>query len=195
MPRPGRGNPEETRARIVAAASDLFYAQGVRAVGVDLIAAEADVTKRTLYKHFATKAELVAAYLEARDEAVLSGLIRTITEVDSDPAEQVERLFCRLAESSSNPHWHGCPFARIVGELRDPIDREIVEIAARHKRVFKDWLADYFSARDVRQPDVVARQILILVDGAITELLIHRDADYALAAGQAARKLIEAAQS
>ena len=178
----------------MAAATDRFYARGVRANGVDLIATEADVTMRTLYKHFATKDEPVAAYLEAPDEPALSALVRAITEVDGDVSDQFERLFKRFAEQCAHPVGQGCPFARIVCELRDPTDRQLISIPAHHKSAFKDWLAERLAAHDSRNTELVARQLLVLVDGAITGLLIHHDPEYAKAAGRAATTLVEAAR-
>lgn len=131
MPKLGRGQPEETRARIISAAVRLFYAKGVRAVGVDLIAAEADVTKRTLYKHFATKDDLIAAYLEAQNEPVLAALITSIKDIDGDVVVQIDGLFELFARQAENRRWHGCPFARAVSELREHADDRVADLADR----------------------------------------------------------------
>lgn len=192
MAKLGRGRPEETRARILAAASKLFYSKGVRAVGVDLVAAEADVTKRTLYKHFETKDALIAAYLEAQNEPVLAALITSITSVDDNVITQIEALFELFAQQAGNPRWHGCPFARAVCELRGHTGDRVADLAAAHKRAFEDWLADHLAARGVGGHELVAKQLLVLVDGAITQLLIHHDRAYAKAAGQAAVTLLQA---
>ncbi len=185
-----RGKPEETKRRILTAASKLFYAKGVRAVGVDLIAAEAEVTKRTLYHHFDCKDTLVAAYLEAQNEPVLAALIKSITRVSGSITDQIEGLFLTFGKQAESSRWHGCPFARAVSELREFENDAISSIAAKHKRSFEEWLSCHLSSNEVDEPELVARQLMILVDGAITQLLIHRDPSYAKAAACAAVALI-----
>ena len=185
-----RGKPAETKQRILSAASRLFYSKGVRAVGVDLISAEAGVTKRTLYHHFESKDALVAAYLEAWNEPVLAALIKSITRVPGGIIAQVEGLFLTFGKQAESAEWHGCPFARAVSELREFETDAVSSIAAKHKRAFEDWLSGYLSSNSVDDADLVARQLMILVDGAITQLLIHRDPSYANAAASAAIALI-----
>lgn len=189
-----RGKPEETKRRILSAATKLFYSKGIRAVGVDAIAAEAGVTKRTLYHHHESKDALVAAYLEAQNEPVLAALIKSVTRVSGDVTEQIEGLFVSFARQAENAAWHGCPFARAVSELREFESDAISEIAARHKRIFEEWLECHFASNSVAEPAFLARQIMVLVDGAITQLLIHRDPSYATAAGSAAVALIRQRQ-
>lgn len=185
-----RGNPVETKQRILTAAAKLFYAKGVRAVGVDLIASEAGITKRTLYHHFNCKDALIAAYLEAQNEPVLAALIKSITRVSGTITEQIEGLFLTFGKQAENSAWHGCPFARAVSELREFENDAIAGIATKHKLAFEEWFSDYLSSNDVDEAELVARQLMILVDGAITQLLIHRDPSYATAAASAAVALI-----
>lgn len=186
-----RGIPAETRKRILKAATDLFYAKGIRAVGVDAIASAAGVTKRTLYLHFDGKDDLIAAYLEARNEPVLAGLIKSVTRTSGGITEQVEGLFTAFARQAGNSKWHGCPFARAVSELRETPNDAVSNIAAKHKRTFEEWLADHLASHDVDEPALVARQLVVLVDGCITQILIHRDPSYAAAAASAAVALVE----
>lgn len=185
-----RGKPEETRQRILTAATKLFYSKGIRAVGVDAIAAEAGLTKRTLYHHYESKDALTAAYLEAQNEPVLAALIKSVIRVSGGVTEQIEGLFLAFARQTENSAWHGCPFARAVSELREFENDIISNIAAKHKRTFEEWLESHFASSSVAEPDLLARQIMVLVDGAITQLLIHRDPSYATAAAAAAVALI-----
>ena len=186
-----RGIPAETRKRILEAATELFYAKGIRTVSVDAIASAAGVTKRTLYLHFDSKDDLIAAYLEAQDEPVLAGLVKSMTRVPGDVAAQVESLFLAFARQAGNPKWQGCPFARAVSELRETPNDAVSHIAAKHKRAFEDWLADHLASHDVAKPALLARQLMVLLDGCITQILIHRDPSYAEAAAEAALKLVE----
>lgn len=186
-----RGIPAETRKRILKAATELFYAKGIRAVGVDAIASTAGVTKRTLYLHFDSKDDLIAAYLEARSEPVLAGLIKSVTRNAGGISAQIEGLFTAIGRQASNAKWHGCPFARAVSELRETPNDVVCSIAAKHKLVFEEWLVDHLETHDVDEPDLVARQLMVLLDGCITQILIHRDPAYATAAASAAGTLLE----
>lgn len=185
-----RGIPEQTRKRILAAAGELFYAKGIRAVGVEAVAASAGVTKRTLYLHFDSKDELIAACLEGRHEPVLAGLIRSIMRDSGDVTAQVEGLFRMLGRQARKPQWQGCPFARAVSELRESPKDAVCRIAAKHKQAFEDWLADHLGSRQIADSTLVARQLMVLLDGCITQLLIHRNPAYAEAAGAAAVALL-----
>lgn len=185
-----RGIPEETKKRILNAATRLFYANGIRAIGVNAIATEAGVTKRTLYKHFKSKDVLIAAYLEAQNDPVLAELIRSVTSTKGRIVEQIEGLFSGFARQATNPKWHGCPFARAVSELREFENDNISRIAGNHKHMFEHWLEDHLASNSVGDAALVARQLIVLVDGCITQLLIHHDTSYATAAASAATLLI-----
>ena len=164
-----------TKARIVEAASGLFYARGIRAVGVDMIAAEAGVTKRTMYKHFDRKDALVTAYLEMRNEPVLAGLVSAATETEGDVADRIAPMFAGFADRASNPSWQGCLCARAASELRDDDAAERIRFAGTHKHTFEHWLQTQLAEAAVAEPETVARQLMVLLDGCITHILIYRD--------------------
>lgn len=187
-----RGTADETRKKILNAASKLFYENGIRSVGVDLVAETAGVTKRTLYYHFKSKDELIAAYLEARNEPVLAGLKSAIESANGSPADRVAALFDMLAAESRAPTWRGCPFARMAAELPAEQTHPARQIASDHKHAFETWLTGWFRAQGVGRSSMLAQQIIVLVDGAITQMLIHDDPGYAKASGVAARSLIDA---
>lgn len=185
-----RGTSEETQRKILRAACKLFYAQGIRNVSVDAVADEAGITKRTLYYHFDSKDALIVAYLSSRNVPILNHLQKIMTDVDADAVEQIKALFDDLAQQMTSPQWRGCPFARAVSELPADLDLAALKIAADHKMTFENWLRLRFAKQGLRQPTALARQIMVLVDGAITQMLIHRNAKYAKAAGSAAAVLI-----
>jgi AcrR family transcriptional regulator len=182
-----------TRERIVAAAAKLFYSEGVRAVSVDAIAEKAGVTKRTLYYHFTSKDEVIAAYLAARDQPNLALFRRWFEAADGDVGDRVAAIFDHLAENARSPKWKGCGFLRTSAELAHLPGHPAIKIGAAHKRGFEDWLAEIFSVERLREPRELARQVLILLDGAFSVVLLHRDATYLQSAGNAARSLIRAA--
>ncbi len=190
-----RGTSENTQKTILRAAAKLFYNQGIRKVSVDAVANEAGITKRTLYYHFKSKNALVAAYLESRNTPILLHLRKAVTGVNGGASKQVPALFAMLARQVKSSAWKGCPFARAVAELPSDVDHPALQLAIAHKNEFECWLRMRFQKEGLRQPTRLARQIMVLLDGAITQMLIHRDAAYAKAAGSAASTLIASSQA
>src|ERR1700722_19588865 len=110
-------NSDQTRDRIVAAAARLFYDEGIRAASVDAIAEKAGVTKKTLYYHFRSKDELIAAYLEARDQPTLALYARWFDETTGSAQDKIRGLFTKFARSANTSKWKGCGFLRTTAEL------------------------------------------------------------------------------
>jgi AcrR family transcriptional regulator len=189
MPRSGQA----TRARIIAAASTLFYRDGIRAVSVDAVADKAGVTKRTLYYHFASKDDLVAAYLDARDQPNLALFRRWFEETDGGVAAKVRGIFRSLAASARHPKWRGCGFLRTSAELANMPGHPAVRIGAAHKKKFEHWMGAVFAAEGIAAPALLASQIVLLLDGSFAVVLLHRDAAYMEAAGDAAFVLVTSA--
>lgn len=186
MPR----DASQTRARIVDAASRLFYANGVRAVSVDAVAENAGITKRTLYAHFASKDDLVAAYLDGRDQPNLTLFTRWFDDAEGGTADRVAAIFTNLARSARHPKWQGCGFLRTTAELAAMPGHPAVRIGQAHKKRFEAWLAARFADAGLADPPALARQVVLLMDGAFSTMLLHRDPAYAEAAGDAARTLV-----
>lgn len=180
----------DTRERIIAAASKLFYAEGIGRVSVDSVAEKAGVTKRTLYYHFESKDELVAAYLEARDQPNLTQMAGWFTAAEGTVADKVGAIFTALAEVARHPKWKGCGFLRTTAELASLPGHPAVRIGARHKTKFAEWLADEIGAAGLDQPEELAREVLILLDGAFSAAFLHRDAGWFETAGKAATRLL-----
>ena len=135
-----------TRERIISAANALFYNDGIRGVSVDAVAAKAGVTKRTLYYHFKSKDDLVAAYLAARDQPNLALFRQWFAEADDGLPAQVERIFRNLARSARHPKWKGCGFLRTSAELANMPGHPAMKIGAAHKKKFEEWLRATFEA-------------------------------------------------
>src|SRR2546423_12757991 len=113
----GRKNPDETRRQLLGAADRAFYSGGIRNAGLDAIAEQAGVTKRTLYYHYASKEDLVVAYLEARGERTLRQLLGGLdNSAGSNFAQRIDKLFSLLARAPDHAAWNGCPFARAAAE-------------------------------------------------------------------------------
>jgi len=180
-----------TRERIVAAASELFYAEGIRAVSVDAVAERAGLTKRTLYYHFASKDDLIDAYLEAREQPNLARFRRWYEEGEGSVAERVRNMFRRLAMAARHPKWKGCGFLRASAELAGMPGHPAIRRGAAHKKDFELWLKGLFETDGVTGASELARQVVLLLDGSFAVVLLHRDASYMESAGDAAFELIE----
>ena len=184
-----------TRERILAAASKLFYGQGIRNVGMDLIAEKAGVTKRTLYYHFRSKDDLVAAYLDARDQPNLALFQRWFAETKGDLAEKTRGIFVNLAKSARHPKWLGCGFLRTAAELANMPGHPAIKVGAAHKKKFEQWMQEQAEAAGIGNGMPLARQIMVLLDGSFAVSLLHRDPSYMESAGEAARALVRSAQA
>jgi AcrR family transcriptional regulator len=168
------------KERILETADRLFYLQGIRAVGVDTIAAEIGISKRTLYNHFPSKDELISAYLSRRfNKAPVS---------DKPPAEQILATFDSLERRFARRDFRGCPFVNAVAELGP--DRAVKKIAVAFKESRRLWFRDLLMQLDVADADALATQLTLLVDGSIAQDLVRDDPSMARAAKEAARVLL-----
>jgi AcrR family transcriptional regulator len=182
-----------TRDRIVAAANKLFYDDGIRSVSVDAVADKAGVTKRTLYYHFKSKDDLIAAYLEGRDQPNLALFKTWFDEAAGKLPDKVQAIFANLARSARHPKWRGCGFLRTSAELANMPGHPAMKIGAAHKKKFEAWLQGEFEAAKLSDAPLLARHIALLLDGSFATVLLHRDPAYMEAAGLAAHKLVSAA--
>jgi AcrR family transcriptional regulator len=167
--------------RILETADKLFYLQGIRAIGVDTIAAEIGISKRTLYNHFPSKDALIAAYLERRFVQPRAS--------DKPPAEQILATFDALERRFSAKDFRGCPFVNAVAEL-GPEDRSVRRIAIAFKESRRLWFRDLLHQLGVTDPEALATQLALLVDGSIAQDLVRNDPAMARAAKEAARVLL-----
>jgi AcrR family transcriptional regulator len=170
--------------RILATTDRLFYGHGIRAVGVDTVAAEIGISKRTLYNYFPSKAALIAAYLARR--------LKPIKPSDLPPAEQILADFDRLERVCASDGFRGCPFVNAVAELGEP-KHPANQIAIAFKEQRRLWFRDLLTRAGVAHPDGLATQLLLLVDGAVAGALVRGDPTLARAAREAARVLLNAA--
>jgi AcrR family transcriptional regulator len=186
-------NSDRTRERIVAAAARLFYNEGIRAASVDAIAEKAGITKKTLYYHFRSKDELIAAYLESRDQPTLELYARWFEATPGSAADKVRGLFAEFARSVDTARWKGCGFLRTAAELANAPGHPALKAGAAHKKRFEAWLADALAGQGVDNAAATARSIVILLDGAAAVMLVHRDVAYVVTAGAVAAALVEPA--
>jgi len=183
-------NADQTRERIVAAAARLFYAEGIKAVSVDAVAEKAGITKKTLYYHFKSKDELIAAYLKSRDQPTLALYAQWFEATPGTARDKVKGLFASFAEAVDTPRWKGCGFLRTTAELASTPGHPAIKAGAQHKKRFESWLAGALAREGVADAERIARAIVILLDGAGAVMLIHRDRAYVEAAGETAATLL-----
>jgi AcrR family transcriptional regulator len=174
------------KERILQTADRLFYLQGIRAIGVDTIAAEIGISKRTLYNHFPSKDALIAAYLERR---------RAQPPPSAPPAsattalEQILATFETLERRFASPDFRGCPFVNAVAEVGQE-DRAVKSIAKAFKEGRRLWFRERLTQLGVTETDALATQLVLLVDGAIAQNLVRDDPSMARAAKDAAKVLL-----
>jgi AcrR family transcriptional regulator len=179
------------RERLLAAANELFYAEGVQTVGIDRVIERAGVAKASLYNLFGSKEELVAAYLSARHDLTTSRLTEAIDGID-DPRERILAVFAAQAQQYEQPDFNGCAF--IAASTEAP-SGGLVEHAADQ---FRAWMRAMFTdlAEQAGAPDPVSlgRQLHFIYDGAgLAGRMDHHDPSIAPAAGNAVRALLDAA--
>ena len=162
------------RDRLLETASALFYAAGIKGVGVDRIIAEAGSTRATMYRHFPGKESLVAAYLE-REDAIIRGYFDAAAATPGTPAELVERVIDGIAEDATRYHRRGCPFINAAAEYPDA-DGEIRQIIARHRSWFRATLAAVLKAARVESPARAAAALVLLRDAALVGVYLDGDA-------------------
>ena len=179
------------RDRILDTAFRLFYARGLRAVGVDLLIAESGVAKATFYKHFPGKDDLVLAYLDRVDE-VWSGQLHAAAEAAGpEPREQLVGLFDALGSACRRDGYRGCGFLNAAAESvpGTPVhDRTVAHKAA--VRAWVEGLADEAGAED---PEGLARSLTLLLDGGLARGALDADPAVADEARRSAALLVRAA--
>ena len=153
-----------TRARILEAATELFYAQGIRATSADRIIEQVGITKVTFYRHFRTKGDLVVAYLEAQAAAERGWMEQARGQ--GDPVASLRALATGIGSASCSPGFRGCPFINAAAEYSDPADPVRGAVDA-HRRWTQDQFAAIAAEAGVDDVDSAARQLMLLRDGAM----------------------------
>jgi len=184
--RPGRS----ARDRILDMASSLFYRDGYHAVGIDTIVAESGVAKMTLYRHFASKDDLIAAYLERSNAEYWRWLDGEIAR-GSDPTAKLIAACDAVARQATSAGCLGCTFQAVASEF-PRFDHPGRRVALAHKRQVLERLAGLARDGGLRDPDGLAAQLLLLMDGAWAAARMFGPGSHATAVVEAARTLIEA---
>jgi AcrR family transcriptional regulator len=157
--------PTAPRERIIAAASDLFYRQGIRAVGVDAVAEAAGTNKMTLYRHFSSKDELVAECLREFARAAEAGWDAMVEAHPGKPRDQLRMWLKCMAEHVAASDERGCALANAAVELpeKDHPARQVIET---FKRAQRERLVHLCRAAGLTQPELLADELFLLLEGA-----------------------------
>jgi AcrR family transcriptional regulator len=178
------------RERLLAAADELFYAEGVHTVGIDRIIEQAGVAKATLYNNFGSKEELVKAYLESRHIGMAEKITRLVERQDT-PRERLLAVFDAVGELFEQPGFRGCAFVSATAEA--PAGG-LIEQASRENRTWVNALfADLAEQAGAADPRGLARQLHLLYDGASLAANLDHDPAAAVYARNAAAALLDAA--
>lgn len=171
-------SPATARERILSAATRLFCNHGFAATGIDAVVAEAGTAKATLYKHFTSKEELIAAVLEAEGATWRDWFFRRLAEVEGPAQARLLAVFDILEDWLADPQFYGCPFINAVAEF-DTENDAVRAAADRHKEHLLTWLKA--QAIELGAPDVAetARSFAVLIDGAIVAAQHARDPGFA----------------
>ena len=153
------------RQRILDAASEMFYREGIRAVGIDAIIARSGVAKMSLYRNFRSKDALVTAWLEDRNGFFWQRWENAEASRAGDPRGQLEAILDMIAATASHPKWRGCPFLNTATEFPEP-DHPARAVILAHKHAVRERLRALAAAARARDPDLLAQQLQLLIDGA-----------------------------
>jgi AcrR family transcriptional regulator len=179
------------RERLLDAANELFYAEGVQTVGIDRIIQRAGVAKASLYNLFGSKEELVAAYLASRHDRTASRLTRAMDQVDH-PRQKILAVFDFQAQQYQRPDFNGCAFMAATTEASS---EGLVEQAAdRFRAWMRTMFTDLAQQAGASDPECLGRQLHVLYDGAgVSGRMDHGDAGLAPSMRAAAETLVDAA--
>jgi len=164
--KPESGSAERSaRERILETATELFYREGIRAVGIDTIIARSGVAKMSLYRNFASKDDLVVAFLEYRDGIYWQWWDHVMAAHPDDAARQISDLFASLTLRVSSLAYRGCPFINTSTEFPDP-EHPARAICRANKRELRRRLLDLAQRAGARDAQGLADQLLLLMEGA-----------------------------
>jgi AcrR family transcriptional regulator len=187
------GDEESARGRLLNAATHLFCKNGINATGIDAIIDEAGTAKTTLYKLFGSKTNLVHAVLESEGKQWREWFIGAIEAGGGDPQTKLARIFPALKSWFGEERFYGCPFINAVAE-HDKDQKQFRNIAMRHKKVVLAHIEKLAGEMGAAEPEVLAHQLALLIDGAIVAAMVSGNPGVADTAGLAACSLFPPAK-
>lgn len=180
-----------TRERILQAANEMFYSQGIRGTSADRIIAQVGITKVTFYRHFPTKSDLVVAYLR-QQAAGERAWFSSLRQVD-DAAGSLHAIAEGVGTASCSPGFRGCTFINAAAEFSDPQD-PVRAVVDEHRLWMLDEFASIAADAESSDADTTARQLMILRDGAMVNGYLGESASVTAALSAAFDSVIAAAK-
>jgi AcrR family transcriptional regulator len=178
------------RERLLDAAAELFYAEGVQTVGIDRVIERAGVAKASLYSTFGSKEALVRAYLDQRHERTL-GRLRAAAARQTDPREAILAVFDSQKATFANPEFHGCAF--VAASVEAPTGGQIEQATASFRSDMREFFTGLAREAGAADATVLAMQLQLVYDGAVIAANLDREAGIASGARSAAAALLDAA--
>ena len=166
-------NKAKTRQRLLAAARELFYGDGICATGVSAVAQEAGITKMTLYAHFPSKEELVTAYLEDSDRSWREFLEEKLSGYE-DPRDRLMAVCDAYREYFTTREMRGCAFVNCAAEFPDP-NHPARRVIRRHKAGVRERLRDLAAEAGAKEPVELAERLFIVLEGAYVTSALESD--------------------
>jgi AcrR family transcriptional regulator len=154
----------EAQQHLLRAADELFYREGVRAVGVDAVVERAGVNKMSLYRQFSSKDDLVMAYLEQKDEQFFGYVERSFAKHPGEPAKQLQQYFDDLAVRASIDDYRGCPFVNVSVEFPDAT-HPARQFVFRNKERLMARLLELATAASADDPVALANGLGLMIEG------------------------------
>ena len=158
----------DARERILSVANELFYQQGIRAVGVDTIIAKSKVAKTTLYKYFPSKDDLVVAYLESRNQLFWELLEERLKQYSDSPKRQLLEIFIWIDSLLDCDDNYGCPFLIVASEFPE-LDYPGHQVAITHKLKMQSRIKELVELTKIKEAEELSTALLMLIDGAFVE--------------------------
>jgi AcrR family transcriptional regulator len=186
---PAPADEESAHGRLLNAATRLFCKNGINATGIDAIIEEAGTAKTTLYKLFGSKTNLVHAVLESEGRQWREWFIGAIEAGGGDARTKLARIFPALKCWFGEERFYGCPFINAVAE-HDKDQKQFRAIAMKHKKVVLAHIENLAREMGAAEPQMLAHQLALLIDGAIVAAMVSRDPTVADMAGLAAGSLL-----
>jgi len=179
----------DTREKILTTAEQLIYQNGIHAMGMDLLVKTSGVARKSIYRHFANKEDVASAALTERDERWMQWF-RSESDKGETPQERILNMFTVLKSWFESDGFRGCAFINTAGEVGDPED-PVRQIAKMHKQKLLDYALELSEQLNVEHPAALARQLLVLLEGAITMSYVMGDSSAADNAREIAKLMLE----
>ncbi|QBD76263.1 TetR/AcrR family transcriptional regulator [Ktedonosporobacter rubrisoli] len=182
--------PSLARQHLLEVACDLFYREGIRAIGVDTIVEQAGVGKATLYRHFPTKDDLIAAYLEEEDRRYWHWIEEVFAAHEGKPVKQLLAWFEACTQRLTEPGFRGCPFLNAMAEVPEA-EHPAYRCAVEHERELQRRLFHLSEQAGAHDPEQLAKQLLLIINGALASASLFGEATPAVQLTTIAAHLID----